>query len=136
MYVKAPVGQCCGSRWRLTPAVAALIAVTVAFDREVTGPVLLAIRVLATQPRLGAHVARAIRTDRTHGLSNKRGEQFLGGTAMGRPSRRIEVSRVINAPAMKVFAFLATPDNHVALDTSGMIRGSADHRTVTEAGAV
>jgi uncharacterized protein YndB with AHSA1/START domain len=52
------------------------------------------------------------------------------------PTRRIEVSRVVNAPAPKVFAFVTRPDNHLALDTSGMIRGSADHRTVTAAGNV
>ena len=50
--------------------------------------------------------------------------------------RRIEVSRVANAPARKVFAFLTRPDNHRALDTSGMIRSSADHHRVTETGAV
>ncbi|MCX2934262.1 SRPBCC family protein [Mycobacterium sp. CVI_P3] len=50
--------------------------------------------------------------------------------------RRIEVSGVINAPAELVFAFLARPDNHVALDTTGMIRSSADHRTLTELGTV
>jgi uncharacterized protein YndB with AHSA1/START domain len=50
--------------------------------------------------------------------------------------RRIEVSRVVNAPAGKVFAFLTKPDNHCALDTSGMIRSSADHHRVTETGAV
>jgi uncharacterized protein YndB with AHSA1/START domain len=56
--------------------------------------------------------------------------------AMSTPRRRIEVSRVINAPAAKVFAFLSRPDNHLVLDTSGMIRGSADHHTVTAAGEV
>lgn len=55
---------------------------------------------------------------------------------MGRDTRVIEVSRVIDAPASSVFAFLARPDNHVALDTSGMIRGSADHATVTAVGQV
>jgi uncharacterized protein YndB with AHSA1/START domain len=48
----------------------------------------------------------------------------------------IEVSRVIDAPAELVFTFLTRPDNHVALDTSGMIHSSADHRTLTEIGAV
>jgi hypothetical protein len=46
----------------------------------------------------------------------------------------IEVSAVIDAPADLIFAFLARPDNHVALDTSGMIRGSAGHRPVTRLG--
>ena len=51
-------------------------------------------------------------------------------------TNRIEVSRVIDAPAELVFTFLTRPDNHVALDASGMIRSSADHRTLTETGAV
>jgi hypothetical protein len=55
---------------------------------------------------------------------------------MSSKARKLDASRVINAPARKIFAFLARPDNHVLLDTSGMIRGSADHATMTEMGAV
>jgi uncharacterized protein YndB with AHSA1/START domain len=40
--------------------------------------------------------------------------------------RRIRVSRLIDAPASKVFAFLAEPANHARLDTSGMIRSAAN----------
>jgi hypothetical protein len=54
---------------------------------------------------------------------------------MSGPRRRIEVSRVVNAPPRKVFAFLTRPDNNRALDTRRMIRGSADHHRVTGAGA-
>jgi hypothetical protein len=53
---------------------------------------------------------------------------------MSSKARKLDASRVINAPARKIFAFLARPDNHVLLDTSGMIRGSADHATMTEMG--
>ena len=49
---------------------------------------------------------------------------------------RIQVSRVVDAPADRVFAFLTTPDNHVVLDTSGMILSAADHRPFSELGAV
>jgi uncharacterized protein YndB with AHSA1/START domain len=52
------------------------------------------------------------------------------------PARTIEVSRVVDAPAARIFAFLAEPDNHLFLDTSGMVRGSADHRTVRAEGDV
>ena len=55
---------------------------------------------------------------------------------MAEDVRRIQVSRVVTAPAGRVFAFLADPDNHLLLDTSGMVRGSADHATVTGVGAV
>jgi uncharacterized protein YndB with AHSA1/START domain len=50
--------------------------------------------------------------------------------------RRIEVSGVIDAPTELVFRFLTRPDNHVAIDTSGMIRSSADHRILTKLGTV
>ena len=50
---------------------------------------------------------------------------------MGSEARMMEASRVIDAPAQKIFAFLARVGNHVLLDTSGMIRGSAGHVTVT-----
>ena len=50
--------------------------------------------------------------------------------------RMIRVCRVVSASAGRVFAFLADADNHRVLDTSGMIRGSADHARLTEVGAV
>lgn len=50
--------------------------------------------------------------------------------------RMIQVSRVVAAPASRVFAFLANVDNHPLLDTSGMVRGSADHVTVSGVGSV
>lgn len=52
------------------------------------------------------------------------------------PPRTIEVSLVVDAPASRIFDFLAEPDNHVSFDTSGMVRGSADHRTVRAKGDV
>jgi hypothetical protein len=51
-------------------------------------------------------------------------------------SRRIEVSRVIDAAAHAVFALLVRPDNHVVLDTSGMMRRSAGHGAVTGVGHI
>lgn len=55
---------------------------------------------------------------------------------MSSKARKLDASRVINAPARKIFAFLARPDNHVLPGTSGMIRGPAGHATMTEMGAV
>jgi uncharacterized protein YndB with AHSA1/START domain len=51
-------------------------------------------------------------------------------------SRTITVSRQVDAPAGRVFAFLADPANHRALDTTGTIRGAADAGTVTHVGQV
>jgi uncharacterized protein YndB with AHSA1/START domain len=48
----------------------------------------------------------------------------------------ITVTRVVDAPAARVFAYLANPANHRALDTSGMIQGAADPRPITEIGQV
>lgn len=48
----------------------------------------------------------------------------------------IEVTRTVPAPPERVFALLADPDRHPDLDASGMIRGSATHRAVTELGDV
>jgi uncharacterized protein YndB with AHSA1/START domain len=50
--------------------------------------------------------------------------------------RSIRVSRVIDAPAAQVFAFLADPANHARLDTSGMIRSAADASPISAAGDV
>ncbi len=50
---------------------------------------------------------------------------------MTRATRRLQVTGIVDAPAGRVFAFLTRPDNHVALDTSGMVRSSVDHATLT-----
>lgn len=55
---------------------------------------------------------------------------------MGSESRTITVTRVVDATTTRVFAYLANPANHRALDTSGMVRGAADPRPITEAGQV
>ncbi|QWF85198.1 hypothetical protein HUW46_08652 [Amycolatopsis sp. CA-230715] len=44
------------------------------------------------------------------------------------------MSRVIDAPAARVFAFLADPANHPALDTSGTLHGYAGTAVITGAG--
>ncbi|GAA5129338.1 SRPBCC family protein [Pseudonocardia adelaidensis] len=44
--------------------------------------------------------------------------------------RSIEASRVVEAPAAQVFSFLSDPVNHVAFDTSGMVRGSTTGATI------
>jgi polyketide cyclase/dehydrase/lipid transport protein len=46
---------------------------------------------------------------------------------------RIEIQRVINAPASEIFAVLCDPQGHVAIDSSGMLQ-DADGETVTKAG--
>jgi uncharacterized protein YndB with AHSA1/START domain len=53
-----------------------------------------------------------------------------------RDARSIEVSRVVDAPLERVFAFLADPANHVALDTSGMVRGAATGAVIARVGDV
>ena len=50
--------------------------------------------------------------------------------------RRIRVSRVVYASTARIFAFLARPDNHPMLDTSGMIRASAHRGRLTAVGQV
>jgi uncharacterized protein YndB with AHSA1/START domain len=50
--------------------------------------------------------------------------------------RRIEVSRVLEASAARVFEFLANPANHPQLDTSGMVRSSASQVPITAVGDV
>ncbi|MGW4529119.1 hypothetical protein [Amycolatopsis sp. NPDC004378] len=47
---------------------------------------------------------------------------------MGSDSRVITVTRLMRAPASRVFAYLTNPANHHALDTSGMIRSAAEPR--------
>jgi uncharacterized protein YndB with AHSA1/START domain len=55
---------------------------------------------------------------------------------VGSESQSITVTRLIEAPAARVFAYLANPANHHALDTSGMIRSAADPRPITHIGQV
>jgi hypothetical protein len=55
---------------------------------------------------------------------------------MSDSSRSIEVRRLIDAPAARIFDYLARPDHHPALDSSGMIRSSAHHRPLTAVGQV
>jgi uncharacterized protein YndB with AHSA1/START domain len=51
-------------------------------------------------------------------------------------SRTITVTRMVHAPATRVFAYLANPAHHRALDTSGMIRGAAEHGSIDHVGQV
>src|ERR1017187_10470122 len=55
---------------------------------------------------------------------------------MGSKARMMEASRVIDAPAQRIFAFPARAGDHVLLDTSGMTCGPAGHDTVTRTGTV
>ena len=55
---------------------------------------------------------------------------------MPEPSRSISVSRIIDAPASQVFAFLAEPANHVRFESSGMIRSAADGAPIGATGDV
>jgi uncharacterized protein YndB with AHSA1/START domain len=50
--------------------------------------------------------------------------------------RSIAVSRVVDAPVERVFAFLSDPANHVAFDTSGMVRGAASGARIGGVGEV
>ena len=50
--------------------------------------------------------------------------------------RRIEVSRLVDAPAARIFAYLTNADNHPCFDTSGMVRASADHAVLRGEGSV
>lgn len=55
---------------------------------------------------------------------------------MGSEPRAITVTRLVEAPAARVFTCLADPANHPALDTSGMIRGAAEPGPITHVGQV
>lgn len=46
------------------------------------------------------------------------------------------MSRVVDASAARVFRFLADPANHVAFDTSGMVRGAAPGAAISGLGDV
>ena len=52
------------------------------------------------------------------------------------PDTSITVSRLVDAPAERVFALLADPDRHPDLDASGMVRASRTHLAITEIGEV
>jgi hypothetical protein len=49
--------------------------------------------------------------------------------------KQLEVSRVVSAPAERVFALLADPRRHVVIDGSGMLQ-SSDSEPITAAGQV
>ena len=40
-------------------------------------------------------------------------------------TERIEVSRLINAPAAEIFEIVSSPQGHVAIDASGMLQDSS-----------
>lgn len=46
----------------------------------------------------------------------------------------ISVSLNVDAPTEKVFDFLSRPPNHVAIDGSGMLRGTTDDRPLSRVG--
>ena len=48
----------------------------------------------------------------------------------------VSESRVINAPADRIFALLADPSRHLEFDGSQMVRGAADNRSITGVGDV
>ena len=48
----------------------------------------------------------------------------------------ISVSRDIDASAHELFNYLARPADHTAIDGSGMLRGSDDHRVLSSVGDV
>jgi uncharacterized protein YndB with AHSA1/START domain len=50
--------------------------------------------------------------------------------------RRIEVSRLVDAPAARIFAYLTNTENHPCFDTSGMVRASVDHAVLRGEGSV
>lgn len=51
-------------------------------------------------------------------------------------SQRIAVSGTVEASAAAIFVYLADPGNHVLLDTSGMVRGTATASLIDAPGAV
>jgi uncharacterized protein YndB with AHSA1/START domain len=46
----------------------------------------------------------------------------------------VSVSRRINAPAGRIFSYLADPANHPAIDGSGMLRSAGQHGMLSGAG--
>ena len=53
---------------------------------------------------------------------------------MAEESKRVEVSRRIEAPAALIFKILANPQRHVEFDGSHMLRGAVLDRPITEVG--
>src|SRR5271157_2790595 len=49
---------------------------------------------------------------------------------MAEPSKPVEVSRRIEAPATHIFRILANPQRHVDFDGSGMLRGAVHYRPI------
>jgi hypothetical protein len=50
------------------------------------------------------------------------------------PDERVSATRRIAAPASVLFAIVASPSGHVAIDGSGMLEGSPDDHPLTEVG--
>lgn len=55
---------------------------------------------------------------------------------MTTPERSLSVSRDIDAPARQLFAHLACPADHPAIDGSGMLRSTDDRRVLSKIGDV
>jgi hypothetical protein len=53
---------------------------------------------------------------------------------MAEESRRVEVSRRIEAPAARIFEILANPHRHMDFDGSDMLRGAALNRPISGVG--
>jgi hypothetical protein len=53
---------------------------------------------------------------------------------MAEGSKRVEVSRRIEAPATLIFDILANPRRHVEFDGSDMVRGVVQNRPISEVG--
>src|SRR6516165_307113 len=53
---------------------------------------------------------------------------------MAEESKRVEVSRRIEAPATLIFDILANPQRHVEFDGSDMVRGVVQNRPISEVG--
>ena len=53
---------------------------------------------------------------------------------MSEESKRVEVSRRIEAPAAVIFKILANPQRHVDFDGSGMLRGAVLDRPIANVG--
>src|SRR5947209_12618125 len=49
---------------------------------------------------------------------------------------RVSATRVINAPAEAIFAILADPAKHAAIDGTGWVRTTLDSKPLTAAGQV
>lgn len=85
--------------------------------------------------------AGAAAADGTVAVDNGSGT-FMRSSPPGRRSgsapdpRHITVSRVVDAPVERVFAFLADPDRHPDIDGSGRLRAARTHTALTDVGEV